>query len=44
MDGVDAAIAALEVYEYESGGERVSRLREHVDTMGFAQIIEKLKD
>jgi len=44
MDGVDAAIAALEVYEYESGGERVSWFREHVDTMSFAQTIEELKD
>jgi hypothetical protein len=37
------AVAALEVYEYESGGELVSWLREHVDTVRFAQIIEKLK-
>jgi signal transduction histidine kinase/DNA-binding response OmpR family regulator len=42
MDGVDAAMAEIETYEYESNDGLAIWLRENVDHMNFAQIIEKL--
>ena len=42
MDAVDAAMAKLEDYDYESDGELVAWLRENVDQMNFMQIKEKL--
>ena len=42
MDGVDAAMAELESFEYESDGGLVVWLRENVDRMRFAQIKERL--
>ena len=40
MDGVDAAMAELELYEYDDG--LVAWLREHVDRMNVTQIKETL--
>jgi len=42
IETVDAAIAELESYEYESGGELVSWLWENVQQFNLEQIIEKL--
>ena len=42
MDGADAAMVELEHYEYASGDELISRLRENVDEANFARIIEEL--
>jgi hypothetical protein len=42
MDGVDAAMEEFEAYEYESDNELAAWLRENVDQVNFAQIIEKL--
>jgi signal transduction histidine kinase/CheY-like chemotaxis protein len=42
MDGVDAAMAELESYEYESDNGLVAWLREHVDRMNVTQIKERL--
>jgi PAS domain S-box-containing protein len=42
MDGVDAAIAELERYEYEKDGILVNWLRENIDKMNFIEIAEKL--
>jgi signal transduction histidine kinase/DNA-binding response OmpR family regulator/PAS domain-containing protein/HPt (histidine-containing phosphotransfer) domain-containing protein len=42
MDSVDTALTELECFEYESGGELVSWLRENVEDMNFAQIIARL--
>ena len=42
MDGVDAAMTELELYEYESDGGLAVWLRENVDMMNFAEVIEKL--
>jgi len=42
MDGVDAAMTEIESCEYNSGNGLASWLRENVDKMNFAQIIEKL--
>jgi len=44
MNGVDEALEELEVYDYESGGELVSWLRENAEQMNFMEIIEKLSD
>jgi len=42
MDAVDAAMAELECFEYESGEELISWLRENVEDTNFPQILEKL--
>jgi HPt (histidine-containing phosphotransfer) domain-containing protein len=42
METVDAAIAELELYEYESGDELVPWLWENVQQFNLEQIIEKL--
>jgi len=42
MDGVDAAMAEIESFEYESGDGLDAWLRANVDQMNFAQIEEKL--
>jgi CheY-like chemotaxis protein/anti-sigma regulatory factor (Ser/Thr protein kinase) len=42
MDGVDAAMAELEGYEYESDNGLVPWLRKNVDQMNFTHIKEKL--
>ena len=42
MDGVDAAMEKVESFEYESGDELATWLRENVDQMNFAQIEERL--
>ena len=42
MDGVDEAMAELESYEYECGGELVAWIAENVTQLNFEQIIEKL--
>jgi signal transduction histidine kinase/DNA-binding response OmpR family regulator/HAMP domain-containing protein len=44
MDEVDAAMAELEAYEYESAGGLAAWLRENVDHMNFKQIVERLAD
>ena len=42
MDGVDAAMAEIESFEYESGDGLTVWLRENVEQMNFVQIDEKL--
>jgi signal transduction histidine kinase/DNA-binding response OmpR family regulator/HPt (histidine-containing phosphotransfer) domain-containing protein len=42
MDGVDAAMDALESSDYESGGDLVLWLRSRVNTMDFQEICERL--
>ena len=42
IDGLDTAMADLEVCEYESDGELVAWLRENVDRMNYEEIIERL--
>jgi len=42
MDGVDAAMAEIEDYEYKSDGGLAAWLRENVDQMNFVQINERL--
>jgi len=42
MDGVDAAMAEIEAFEYESDDGLAAWLRMNVDHMNFAQIKEKL--
>ena len=42
MDGVDAAMAEIESFEYESDEELVTWLRSNVEQMNFTQIEEKL--
>ena len=42
MDGVDAAIAEIEKYEYESDDGLTAWLRANVEQMNFTQIEEKL--
>jgi len=42
MDDVDKALARLESFEYESGGELVAWLREHAEQTNFNEIIERL--
>ena len=42
MDGVDAAMAKIEDYEYDDG--LADWLRENVDQMNFEQMTEKLKE
>ena len=42
MDGVDAAMAEIENFEYEAGGELAAWLRTNVDQMNFKEIEEKL--
>jgi YesN/AraC family two-component response regulator len=44
MDGTDSAMAEIEMYQYESGGDLVDWLRESVDMMRFPQIVEKLSN
>jgi hypothetical protein len=38
MDGVDSAMEKLEAFQYETGGELVTWLREKVDEMAFEEI------
>ena len=42
MDEVDAMIAEIDVYEYESGGDLVPWLRENASLTNFLQIRERL--
>ena len=42
MDSADMAIAEIGCYEYKSGGELISWLRENVEQMNFPQVIDKL--
>jgi hypothetical protein len=42
MDSADEAMENLEKYQYESGGELISWLRESIDQMNFKQMAEKL--
>jgi CheY-like chemotaxis protein len=42
MDGVDAAMAEIEHYEYEADSGLAAWLRKNVDKMDFAQIKERL--
>jgi PAS domain S-box-containing protein len=42
MDGADAAMAEIEKYKYESDDGLADWLRESVDMMNFAQIVQKL--
>jgi HPt (histidine-containing phosphotransfer) domain-containing protein len=42
MDGVDAAMAEIEEYDYESDDGLAAWLRVNVDLMNFSQIREKL--
>jgi HPt (histidine-containing phosphotransfer) domain-containing protein len=44
MDGVDAAMADLESFEYKSGSELIAWLRTNVDLMNLKQIEEKLSN
>ncbi|MCL2218781.1 MAG: transporter substrate-binding domain-containing protein [Chitinispirillia bacterium] len=44
MDGADAAMEEIEKYQYTSDGGLAAWLRECMDKMGFAQIVDKLKD
>jgi len=44
MDAVDAALAELEGFEYETDEGLVAWLRENVDQMNFTQIKEKLSE
>ena len=43
IDEIDAAIAEIESYTYESDTELVAWLRENVNQMNYTQIIKKLK-
>ena len=43
MDGMDAAMAELEKYQYDTGGDLVELLREYIDMGNFQQIAENLK-
>jgi HPt (histidine-containing phosphotransfer) domain-containing protein len=42
MDGVEAAMAEIWSYRYESGNDLAQWLRENVEIMNFAEIVEKL--
>ena len=42
MDAMEAAMAELESHAYETGGELVSWLGEHVQQFNTTEIIEKL--
>ena len=42
IDGVDETIAALKAFRYESGGDLVEWLENHVAQMKFREIIERL--
>ncbi|MDR1490253.1 MAG: transporter substrate-binding domain-containing protein [Desulfovibrio sp.] len=42
MDGVDAALAELEVYRYRTRQDLIDRLREHALTTDFARMAEEL--
>ena len=44
MDGVDAAMAEIEIYEYTSDNGLAAWLRENVSQLNFEQIKEKLAD
>ncbi|MCL1805370.1 MAG: ATP-binding protein [Clostridiales bacterium] len=44
MDSADTALAELECFEYETNGELVPWLRENVEDVNFALIIEKLNE
>ncbi|MCL2456939.1 MAG: Hpt domain-containing protein, partial [Defluviitaleaceae bacterium] len=44
MSGVDAALDALETFEYETDGELVAWLRENAEQMNFDEIIKKLSE
>jgi len=44
MDGADVAIAELEGWEYDEGGELVAWLWENVQQMNFSGIIERLSE
>ena len=42
MDSVDTAVAELDAYTYESGGDLASWLKENAERMNYAVIAEKL--
>jgi len=42
IDGVDSAMTELEKYEYETGEELISWLRETIKVMGFKEIAQRL--
>jgi len=42
MDGVDSALSELQKYEYRSGSEMIEWLRENVEQMNFAEIVERI--
>jgi len=42
MSGVDTALEELESFDYESGGDLISWLRENAEQMNFDEIIKKL--
>jgi len=44
MDGVEAAMAEIEKYQYASDGNLVDWLRNNADMMNFSQIVKKLSD
>ena len=44
MDGADAAMAQIEKYRYTSDNGLANWLREKIDVMDFAQIIERLSN
>jgi len=44
MDGIDAAMAELEKYKYETDDVLVGWLRDNVDRMNVKQIVEKLSN
>jgi signal transduction histidine kinase/CheY-like chemotaxis protein len=42
IDGVDKAMAELELYEYKSDNELAAWLRENIDQMNYTEILERL--
>jgi len=42
MQSIDSAVAELDAYEYESGGELVAWLKENAEQMNYAEIAERL--
>jgi len=42
MNNVDAAIAELEAFEYESGAELITWLRKNAEQTNFDEIAERL--
>jgi signal transduction histidine kinase/DNA-binding NarL/FixJ family response regulator/HPt (histidine-containing phosphotransfer) domain-containing protein len=43
IDGVDGVLAALDLYDYEEGGELLDWVRDQVAQSGFAQIARRLE-